>query len=77
METQEEKQFAKGFNSGYIIAKYLPELANTMTKNFKPTTDYMRGFLSGTQQLSLERGKELKRIRLRSQSKGRELGDDL
>ncbi len=77
MDEQQEKQFAKGFNSGYIIAKYLPDLAKTMTKDFKPTTDYMQGFLCGTEELSLERGRELRTIRGRGKGKERELGKDL
>jgi hypothetical protein len=54
MESQEQ-QFQKGFNNGYLLAQYKPELAEQVTKDLKPENDYLDGLLSGKQEYEMEK----------------------
>ena len=52
--SDQEKQFSKGFNNGYLIAQHQPDLFDTLEKHVKTTNDYVQGFIAGGK----ERGKE-------------------
>lgn len=68
MENQEQ-EYTKGFNSGYLIAKHEPELYTELGKSIEAKTDYLEGFVSGgkeyehqktmTKHIDKEKGKGL------------------
>lgn len=43
----QEKQFTKGFNNGYFIAKYQPDLFGKIEKNNNLANEYFQGLVSG------------------------------
>ena len=55
MDTQEEQQYIRGFNHGYLLTKHLPDLVAKLVKYFKvSTSDYLSGFFSGKEEYELE-----------------------
>jgi hypothetical protein len=57
---EKEDQMLKGFNAGYTIQKYEPELAKELMANLDGVEeDYIKGFLAGAKEYQLE--KELER----------------
>lgn len=52
MSTQQ--QYTRGFNSGYVLAKYNPNLLIKVVKGLAPTTEYLGGFFSGKLEYELE-----------------------
>jgi len=42
-----EKQFITGFNSGYILAKYEPQMLTALLKDIRPINSYVQGISSG------------------------------
>jgi len=68
----EEKQFTRGFNSGYFLSKYLPDLFSKVLRNIKPTSDYLQGLFAGKKEFEIENTKqelnEVKRIRSSTKS---------
>ena len=50
-----EKELIEGFNSGYIIAKYEPELAAKLEKGLQPTNEYTKGLLLGQKEFEKEK----------------------
>lgn len=61
METQQDQQYIKGFNHGYLLTKRLPDLVAKLVRQIKTTTsDYLSGFFSGKEEYELE----LNRIQL-------------
>jgi len=42
-----EKQFINGFNSGYTLAKYEPQLLNNLLTENNPVTSYIDGMKHG------------------------------
>ena len=54
MEGQ-EKQYSKGFNSGYLIAKHEPELYSTVTKGLDSKNEYIDGLVSGGKEYEHEK----------------------
>jgi hypothetical protein len=71
MDHQEE-QFTRGFNSGYLLAKYLPELKSKISKGLNDESSYIKGFLLGAKECEVQKMNELKRVR--TQSKGKQRG---
>ena len=71
-----ENNFTKGFNHGYLLAKYLPDLFAKLEPSINTSNAYFQGIFCG----SLEWGKEnlkmkfeeLNRLRDRSDNKEKE-----
>lgn len=65
MENTEEKldpQYLKGFNQGYLIAKYKPELMKHLENAIKDITPFGKGFLHGRAEHRMEKMKSKLRI---------------
>jgi len=81
MDNQNEKQFVTGFNHGYLLAKYLPELLVKLIKSLKPANEYFQGFFSGSKEYELEVSRnelaDLKQIRDKSRDRKRNVERDL
>jgi hypothetical protein len=71
---QEEQQFIKGFNNGYILQKYEPDLLSQLIHTLLPSNWYLEGFFAGKEEYELEQSqKELDDLhRLRDQTRGQE-----
>lgn len=54
MDTKEQ-QYIDGFNTGYIIAKYEPDLLSKLIQDLRPLTNYLAGLFSGNQEYELEK----------------------
>lgn len=46
--------YVLGFNHGYTISKYLPDLITQIVKQLSPINDYLSGFFSGKEEYELE-----------------------
>jgi hypothetical protein len=58
MDSQEQ-QYIRGFNHGYLLTKYLPDLVVQLIKHIKETTnEYISGFFSGKEEWELEYERE-------------------
>jgi len=64
-------QYISGFNSGYIMAKYHPELFEKLSEGTTLSNSFLEGFKAGKKEYDLElNSKELSEIgRLREKSK--------
>ncbi len=49
------KQYQKGFNHGYILAKYEPKLAKQVIKPENNHSDYLKGLISGKAEFKMEK----------------------
>ncbi|MGB5023763.1 MAG: hypothetical protein WBO44_00360 [Saprospiraceae bacterium] len=62
-----EKQFIAGFNSGYILAKYEPQMLTALMKSIQPINSYISGMSFGQKEYEFEQTKiqlnELRQIR--------------
>lgn len=69
-----EALYVQGFNSGYLIAKYRPELSAKLVKNVSSPNSFYEGLLSGSKEYALENTRtQLSDIaRLRDQARGQE-----
>lgn len=57
--------YAKGFNTGYCITKYEPNLSDTFAKSVSNTNDFFQGFFDGKEQMQIEKNLEqLHQVRL-------------
>lgn len=69
--------FTKGFNHGYLLARYEPGLLASVVKNVSPGGDYLEGFFSGKEEYELEQTKtrldELSRLRDNAKDRGQDL----
>lgn len=76
-----EQLFTKGFNSGYLMAKYEPGLLNKIINTVAPTAPFLEGLFSGKEEFELEQNKaqlnELRGLRDRSNSRDQELGREI
>lgn len=76
-----EKQYIQGFNNGYTLAKYEPDLMTKIIKNIHPTNDYLDGLFSGKVEYELEHTRtqldDLKRVRNESQNRENDLERDI
>ncbi|MGN6418593.1 MAG: hypothetical protein ACTHMC_13945 [Pseudobacter sp.] len=50
-----EQEFIKGFNNGYLLAQYEPELLNKLLPDLKPGNNYVDGMLSGKEQHDIDK----------------------
>lgn len=56
LETQHEQLFIKGFNNGYVLAKYEPEISKELLKGIeKNGLPYIQGLFSGAKEVKIER----------------------
>lgn len=62
-----EKQFIAGFNSGYLLAKFEPNLSTSLLNKISPVNSYISGMIFGQKQWEQNHSKhkldELKQIR--------------
>ena len=72
-----ERLYIKGFNSGYLLAKNLPELLSKALKGVTPKDDFSAGLFSGRDEFELEKfrtqEKKLTNLRAKSRERGRDL----
>ena len=54
MNEQQEQQYIKGFNSGYLLSKHEPTLAAQLTATANEHNPYFKGFVSGKQEHNKE-----------------------
>ncbi len=52
-------EYQQGFNEGYLISQYLPDLSNSLSK-IESTSPRIEGFRDGQEQLLLEQIRELR-----------------
>jgi hypothetical protein len=52
---QTEQEFNKGFNNGYLLAKYEPEVASMLVKDMSGQGDYFQGLVAGKQEYELNK----------------------
>jgi hypothetical protein len=71
----EENKYLRGFNHGYIMAKYLPDLLVKLVNDLSPTSEYLLGLFSGKKEYEIEKlHNHLNELsQLRKQSKDRKL----
>lgn len=63
---EENFLYIKAFNAGYLIEKYLPQLAKVLTSSLNDSdNEFIQGFLAGTQEYAKERsrGKLISKLR--------------
>lgn len=49
-----EKQFISGFNSGYLLAQYEPEMLTSLLTRISPVNSYISGMGYGKKEYELE-----------------------
>lgn len=49
-----EKQFISGFNSGYLLAQYEPEMLTSLLNQISPVNSYISGMTYGKKEYELE-----------------------
>jgi len=54
MEQQDEQQYIKGFNNGYLLAKHEPALAAQLAATPNPQNAYYEGLAGGKDQYDRE-----------------------
>lgn len=60
---EDEKEYIKGFNQGYLFKQHKPLLFDTVSKGLINESSYRDGFFDGGKEYDLERGRELLRER--------------
>ncbi|MCH8903026.1 MAG: hypothetical protein IIA45_03825 [Bacteroidetes bacterium] len=61
-EIKDEKQFKRGVNHGYILAKHRPDLLKGILEVNKERNDFIEGLAAGGTEYELQKGKETERI---------------
>ena len=51
---QQEQQFIKGFNNGYLLAQHEPKLAAQLSATPNSQSDYYKGLINGKDQYEKE-----------------------
>lgn len=54
---QEEKDYIKGFNNGYLLAEHQPELLNKIAGTIDRNNPYCDGLVSGKEEYEIEKAK--------------------
>lgn len=78
---QEEKDYTKGFNNGYLLAQHQPELLNKISSSLDRNNSYCDGLMSGKEEFEIEKAKDyFKRFdkgdtQGKDMSKGKDKGD--
>jgi hypothetical protein len=74
---EQEQQYIKGFNGGYLLSKHEPDLTAKISQNLQPNTGYLEGFLSGKEEYQLENSRiqlnELEELRSRTKERENDL----
>ncbi len=70
-------KFITGFNNGYLLAKYEPQLLSVVSINLEVSNEYIGGLILGKNQFELEQRNELDKMRQKSRSRENELGNEL
>ena len=69
-----DELFMKGFNFGYILSKFDPELSKLITKQTSPKSNFHNGLIWGKKEFEKElmktRENEMKNIRSKEKNKG-------
>jgi len=66
MKMDKQHEIVEGFNAGYLVEKYRPELAKQLVKNLEGVDEpFSEGFVAGSKEYSRERsrGKLLTKLR--------------
>jgi len=50
-----EKKYIVGFNNGYLIARYHPDLFEKLEKNLDSKNEYLQGLLFGKREHEVEK----------------------
>jgi hypothetical protein len=70
-----DELFTKGFNFGYILAKFNPELMKKITKNSNTNSNFTKGLVWGKKEFEKEivnsRASEIEKVRTRRNDKGK------
>ena len=53
-----EKLYGEGFNNGYLLAKYEPDLTKQLIASPNNYSDYFKGIVSGKQEYDMEKVRE-------------------
>lgn len=68
-----ERQYIQGFNNGYILAKFEPDLLNTVSQSIAPINSHLEGLFNGKEQFEFENSRnrlfELQELRHKSQNR--------
>lgn len=74
---ENEAIYIRGFNQGYLLARYEPSLLAMVVKNVSPAGDYLQGFFSGKEEYELEQSQtrldELSRLREETKDRDHDL----
>ncbi|MEI9911352.1 MAG: hypothetical protein WDO71_17830 [Bacteroidota bacterium] len=54
MENQ-DNQYAKGFNAGYLLSQHEPQLLNQLLKGTNDDSQYLQGLKMGKKQYQIEK----------------------
>ena len=77
---EQDQQYTNGFNHGYTLAKYLPELILNLMKGIHTTGTYFKGIIMGKEEYDLELNRSeievIKDLRAKTQSQTLDLGRD-
>ncbi len=72
MEVQEQ-MYGVGFNHGYLLEKYMPDLVAKMTKTLVVSDEYTEGFFDGKDEYEIERSEnELNDLRNEARDRDRD-----
>ncbi len=78
---QNEQLYIKGFNRGYTMTKYLPDLSASILNNIGSTNDFIEGFSFGKKEYEHEQARnqldELNQIRGCSEERTKDLNRGL
>ncbi len=73
---ENEQQYIKGFNQGYIVTKYNPTLMNSISATLSPSNPYSEGMLHGKAEHEFEQTKdkfkEIENLRANSNNRANE-----
>lgn len=74
----DEQQYIKAFNIGYILETHEPELLHTIVQNLIPNNNYLEGLFAGKSQFEYEREMAqlltIAAVRIQSKEQHREFG---
>lgn len=67
----------KGFNAGYLLAKFDPKLSSQLLKDLKDKDlPYAKGYMEGVKEYTRERLKEQLKMQPRKKDRGKDHGID-
>jgi hypothetical protein len=73
----DEKEYTSGFNNGYLLSQYEPDLTAKITKDLQANTEYLEGFFSGKEEYEIEKSlqqfNELQNLRKGAKDRNKDL----